>query len=332
MLHPALRHATLFAVLSCAACLHTSPGTLYESSTAPLTAEEAVLRQELQRDVEHLSIEIGPRNAGYSLGPILNAERWLLGQLMLAGVEAHRDEVDVNVGVVANVVATFEGVTRPEEVVLIGAHYDSVASSPGANDNGSGVALLLAMARRLKDQPTDRTVRLVFFVNEENPFTGGLQMGSRVHAMRSRASGDEIVLMISVDSIGYFSSQSGSQNYPAFIFGLPSVGNFIAFVSNTDNSDMVDRTVEVFQSQSRFPSIGIATDMADAARSDHASFLWEDYPAMTMSDTSEFRDPHYHKPTDVAANINYDELARLAAGFLPAIRSLADAATALPSP
>ena len=113
------------------------------------------------------------------------------------------------------------------------------------------MALLLATARRLVDHPTGRTVRIVFFVNEENPFSGGIQMGSRIHAERSRARGDDIVAMIAVDSIGYYSSEDGSQDYPAFIGGLPSTGNFVAFVGNKDNRKLVDRVVAVFQNDSR---------------------------------------------------------------------------------
>ena len=325
--------ATLAALLLvCAGCLHISPGTLYESSCSPLTSAELELRDELQRDVEHLSIEIGPRNAGESLKKVLETERWLLDQLEQSGLDARRDEIDLNGAFAANVVVTFEGTRRPNEIILIGAHYDTVRRSPGANDNGSGVALLLALARRLSGEPTDRTVRIVFFVNEESPFSGGIQMGSRVHADRSRARRDNIVLMISVDSVGYFTSEAGSQDYPAFIFGLPSVGNFVAFVGNRDNQALVDLVVEVFQTQSHFPSIGLATDMKDAGRSDHAPFWWQGYPALSLSDTSETRDPHYHSPTDTADNLNYDEMARLAVGFLQTLRALASEETPLPAP
>ncbi len=311
-------------------CMHRSPGVLYESSTEPLSTYQSQLGEEMRRDVEELSVNIGPRHAGESLANVLAAERWIVDRLKASGVEPRRDEVDLNGPKVANVEASFPGVERPDEIIVIGAHYDTVFRSPGANDNASGVAMLLATARRLGDAPTGRTVRIVFFVNEEYPFSGGIQMGSRVYAERSRARGDDIVAMIAVDSVGYYTSAPGSQNYAAFIGGLPSKGNFIAFGSNRDNQQLLDHVVAIFQEQCRFPAIGVATDLKAASRSDHASFWWQGYPAIFMSDTSEYRDPNYHRPTDTADQLNYDELARLTEGFIRTVRVLAAADTGLP--
>ena len=318
----------LLTPLAFQGCLVHSPGTLHASSTDPLTSDQLELREELGLDVEHLSAEIGPRNAAESFPRVLTAERWLLERLEEVGIEGERDEVDLNGPKAANVVATFTGSELPDEILLLGAHYDTQKGSPGANDNASGVALLLATARRLVDEPLGRTVRIVFFVNEENPFSGGIQMGSRVHADRCRERGDDIVGMISVDSIGYYSSEPGSQKSPP-LSGLPTTGNFVTFVGNLDSKPLLDRVVAVFQEESRFPSLGIATDMKDAARSDHAPFWWRGYPAVGLSDTSEGRDPHYHLPSDTAENLDYDEFARLADGFIRSVHALADAELAL---
>lgn len=326
--------ATAIAVsvvsFTCSEDFELSPGTVYPSSTDALTEPELQLRDELRSDVEYLSLEVGPRNASESYAQVVAAERWLLERLKQGGIEGVRDEVDLNGAIAANIVATFPGTERPDEIVLIGAHYDTVIGSPGANDNASGVALLLATAMRLKYVALGRTVRIVFFVNEENPFSGGIQMGSRLHAERSRANKDDIVLMIAVDSIGYFSSEPGSQNYPVRSSSLPTTGNFIAFVSNSDNRELLNRVVELFQTESRFPSIGITTDLKDAARSDHAPFWWQGYPALVLSDTSQARDPNYHLPTDTPDNLKYDEMARMAGGFVRTVQALADAKTRLP--
>jgi Zn-dependent M28 family amino/carboxypeptidase len=325
-----LASIAIIALLACAGCVHRSPGTLYESSTEALTPYQLQLRDELQRDVEQLSVDIGPRNAAGSIRTILEAEQWVVDRLAESGIEAELEEVAINGPQnVANVVVTLGGDERSEEILVIGAHYDTVSRSPGANDNTSGVALLLATAERLRDERLGRTVRIVFFVNEEAPFGFGLMMGSRVHAEQSRARGDSVVAMIAVDSVGNYTSEPGSQNYPPFIFGLPSVGNFVAFVSNRDNQQLVDRVVELFQTESRFPSIGVATDMKEAARSDHAPFWWQGYPAMMMSDTSERRDPNYHQPTDTADNLNYEEMARMADGFIRTVKVLASVDTPL---
>jgi len=312
-------------------CIHRSPGTLHESPSEPLTVAQLRLRDELRRDVEELSVDIGPRNAAESVSTVLAAENWLIDRLEAYGIEPRRDEVDINVSTVANIEASFPGKTRPNEIVLIGAHYDTVAGSPGANDNASGVALLLATAKRLVAEPTDRTVRIVFFVNEESPFNSGIQMGSNVYAKRSRAGDDAIVLMIAVDSIGYYMNEKGSQNRPPLVGQLlPSRGNFVAFLSDRENRGLLDRVVAVFQEQSRFPSIGVASDSKQLNRSDHAPFLWQGYAAILMSDTSEGRDPHYHSPTDTAGNLDYDQMARMADGFVETVRVLASGSMQLP--
>jgi len=314
---------------ACTGCIHRSAGTLYTNSSEELSVHQRRLRDEMQRDVEELSGNIGPRNAGDSLPKILAAEQWIVDRLKASGVEPRRDEIDLGGATVANIEATFVGAQRPDEIIVIGAHYDTVFGSPGANDNASGVALLLATAKRLREAPIGRTVRIVFFVNEEFPFSFGRQMGSKVYAERSRARGDDIVAMIAVDSIGYYTSTPGSQHYPAFIGGLPSTGNFVAFGSNRENQQLVDRVVAIFQAQSRFPSIGVATDSKSAGRSDHAPFWWQGYPALLISDTSEYRDPNYHRPTDTAENLNYNEMARFAEGFIKTIQVLARTDTLL---
>ena len=327
-----LPHLSLAIVLliPCSGCLHRSPGTLYESSTDPLTSEQATLRDEMRADVETLSVDIGPRNAAQSIPPVLAAEEWITGELRAIGVEPRRDPVAMGEVTVANVEATFTGTTRPDEIIVIGGHYDTVFASPGANDNASGVAMLLALARRLHDAPLDRTVRVVFFVNEEYPFSFGHQMGSRVYAEGCRARGDEIVAMLSVDSVGFFSSEPGSQRYPWYVLGFPSRGNFVAFAANMDNRPLLDRLVELFQEHSRFPSIGVATDSKNASRSDHAPFWWQGYPAVSLTDTSLYRDPDYHSPHDTIDNLAFDEMARLADGLIRTVVAMAGAGTELP--
>ncbi|MEM6673775.1 MAG: M20/M25/M40 family metallo-hydrolase [Planctomycetota bacterium] len=329
-LRPFLLSATVLAVVLLPGCVHRSPGTLHKPSDAPLTDAEEELRQELVRDVQTLATEIGPRNSAYTPMQIYEAERWLLDEIAAAGLEAHRVEVKMGEAVVANIEVTFPGDQNADEVLVIGAHYDTAYGSPGANDNASGVAMLLAAVRRLGDAELDRTVRIVFFVNEEYPFTTGIQMGSKVYAKHCLAQEDRIVAMINVDSVGYFSNERGSQRYPILALNLPKRANFIAFGSNMNNAPLLDAVVSVFQAQSKFPSIGAASDSKHASRGDHAAFWWSGFPAIAMSDTSEYRDPHYHSPTDRAENLNYDEMARLANAFIPTVVALADAGTELP--
>ena len=139
----------LVLAIACAlatACLHRSPVTRQDTSNEPLSGSQVRLRDELTRDVDALSVGIGPRHAGRSIEAVLEAERWITERLRSAGIEPDRDEIDVAGTVVANVVATLPGTKHPDEILLLGAHYDTVIASPGADDNASGVALLLALA------------------------------------------------------------------------------------------------------------------------------------------------------------------------------------------
>ncbi|MCP4005610.1 MAG: M28 family peptidase [bacterium] len=155
-------------------------------------------------------------------------------------------------------------------------------------------------------------------------------MGSRVHADRSRARGDEIVLMIGVDSVGYYKHEKGSQNYPPLVGALfPSTGNFVVFATDKPHKQLLDRTVALFQQQCEFPTVGVATNSKQINRADHAPFLWRGYPALALSDTSEFRNPHYHSSSDTAETLDYDSMTRMADGFIRTVRVLADAGTVL---
>src|SRR5205823_6984193 len=125
------------------------------------------------------------------------------------------------------------GIERGEEVVIIGAHYDSAPDSPGADDNASGVATMLALARSVAGRRLARTVRFVGFANEEPPYFGQAEMGSLIYAKNSKQAGDRVVTMLSIESVGFYSDSPLSQRYPAGL-GLfyPSTGNYVAFVGN----------------------------------------------------------------------------------------------------
>ena len=198
---------------------------------AQLASAEIELRDELIADVRILGGEIGERNmARY---PQLNAAAdFIENSFARAGLVPRRDRYELQGLACHNIEAEIRG--SSPEIVLVGAHYDSVFGSPGANDNGSGVAAMLALARRFAQTPAQCTLRFVAFVNEEPPYFLSEQMGSFVYAGRCKARGDQISAMISLETIGYFSDAPHSQTYPAPGLGVfyPSVGNFIGFVAN----------------------------------------------------------------------------------------------------
>jgi len=289
-----------------------------------LSPTQLTIREEVRADIRELATTVGIRNAASSLPQVLAAQNWIEQRLRDAGIDTRLDKFDINGPIVANIESTILGAKRPNEIVLLGAHYDTVSISPGANDNASGVAALLAIARRLHNAPLDRTVKLVFFVNEESPFSFGHQMGSRVYAKRCKERGDNIAIMICLDSIGCYSHIPGSQKYPPMIsWLLPSTGNFIGFCSDMRNRSGLDHIVALFREKTAFPSLGVALDSSAVKRSDHASFWEQGYPAVLISDTSDFRDPNYHQRTDTPEKLDYDGLARVCDGLLEVMKTLA---------
>jgi hypothetical protein len=226
----------------------------------------------------------------------------------------------------ANLEVTRQGKTRPSEIILVGAHYDSVAGSPGANDNGSGVAAMLELSRFFANRDPARTIRFVAFVNEEPPFFQTPQMGSRVYAKMAKTRGDDIRGMICLETMGYYSDQRGGQRYP-FPFNLfyPNRGNFIGFVSNLRSRSVMHRAVRAFRAHSDFPVECCATwgRIPGVDWSDHASFWREGYPSFMVTDTAPYRYPDYHTAQDTPEKIDYDSLARVTEGLCGTIASLA---------
>jgi Zn-dependent M28 family amino/carboxypeptidase len=191
------------------------------------------------------------------------------------------------------------GTDAAGETVVIGAHYDSVAGAPGADDNASGAAGVLELARLLHGSAHRKTIRLVLFVNEEPPFFQTENMGSLVYARQLRTDHVSVSAMISLEMLGFYSDVSGSQKYPVLL-GLfyPDRGNFIGFVGNPGSRTLVRQAVRSFRETTQFPSEGIAApaDWPGVGWSDHWSFWQKHYPAIMITDTALFRYPYYHTP------------------------------------
>jgi len=209
---------------------------------------------------------------------------------------------------------------------VIGAHYDSPAGSPGANDNGTGVAALIELARALRPAtPMRHRLRLVFFVNEEHPYGKTPDMGSYRHAERLKKSGETVAGMMSLETIGYFSDQPGSQTFPA-PFGLiyEDVGNFVAFVGLPRARAFVRRVLRSFRSHTQFPSIGgVAPAFVPGIDfSDHWSYDQFGFAAIMVTDTAPFRNPNYHKRGDLPDTVDYESLARVTKGIERVVRDL----------
>lgn len=276
------------------------------------------IEQNLKDHVEQLATTIGERNL-WHFDRLEQAARYIEEQLKECGYEPQAESYEVEGKTCRNIFVEKKGVERPGEIVLIGAHYDTVPGSPGANDNASGVAALLEIAHLLAEVETRRTLRLVAFVNEEPPFFQTDRMGSRVHARRSVQRGDNIVAMISLETIGYYSDEKGSQDFPSQVLRpfYPDSGNFLAFVGNLGSRRAVDNAIEAFRRHCEFPAEALIAPgwLTGVDWSDHWSFWEEDYPALMVTDTAPFRYPHYHSASDTPDKLDYNSLSRVTKGL-----------------
>ena len=227
----------------------------------------------------------------------------------------------------ANLEITRRGSRHPEEIILLGAHYDSVRGSPGANDNGSGVAALLELSRLFSSIEPACSVRFVAFTNEEPPFFRTGRPGSMLYARQARRRGDAIRLMIALETIGSYSSAPGSQSYPPlFRYFFPDRADYIAFVSNFRSRKPMRRLAQAFRASTDFPLQHVATSalVPGVAWSDHLSFWRKRYRAMMITDTAFYRYPYYHTAQDTPDKLNYGEFARMLNGLYRALRLVVD--------
>lgn len=301
------------------------PGTNYRGPLAPLSAHEVEIRAAVRRHVEKLAGEIGERHL-WRPAALTAAAEYIHDQLAAAGLRVEKQTYRVGRQECDNIEAELPGRRPDAPLLIVGAHYDSVSGCPAANDNASGVAALLVLARELAARPVGRTLRFVAFVNEEPPHSWTPEMGSFVYARRCQARGERIAGMISLETIGYYSDAPGSQSYP-FPLNLlyPDRGDFIAFVGNVKSRRLVRESIGAFRRHTRFPSEGVALPalVPDAGRSDHWSFWQHGFPALMVTDTAPFRYPHYHTADDTSDKLDYERLARVVAGLVAMLRELA---------
>jgi len=290
-----------------------------------MNGEKQGLTHRLQMHVERLAGDIGERNV-FAPEALQLAAVYIEDEWETMGYDVERLEYDVSGIRCANLVTTRKGSARSSEILLLGAHYDSVIGSPGANDNASGVAALLEIARMFQAVEPVLTVRFVAFVNEEPPFFWTHKQGSMVYAEAARRRGDDIRLMASLETIGCYSDQPGSQSYPPlFRLFYPNRGNFIGIVSDFGSRPAMQRLAEAFRAQSDFPLQTVSTFrfIPGVSWSDHRSFWRHGYPAVMVTDTAFYRYRHYHAPTDTADKLAFPELAQVTLGLFEAFAVLA---------
>jgi hypothetical protein len=302
-----------------------SGGAAQNAALAAPTPEERDLAVRLKATVTHLSVEVGERNMEKSWN-FASATDDLARDLEKMGYEARRQGYTIGTDVVQNIEAKIGGGRHGDESVVVGAHYDTERGTPGADDNASGVAAVVELARLFRDKKPDRTIRFVFFANEEAPFAQTEQMGSLVYAKDLVAHGTRVVAMLSLESIGYFSTEPASQHYPPQLSArYPTTGDFIAVVGNEASRGLCENLTRELKSFATLPVVGdvLPDAVPEASRSDHWAFWKLGLPAVMVTDTAPFRNPHYHKATDLPDRLDFDRMSRVVAALAKAVEVLA---------
>lgn len=302
----------------------TMPGRSFEGALPALSEEQSDLAQRLEGHVRALAGEIGERNL-FRYPALIRAAEYIEASFVSAGLEPDSQTYQVQGKAVRNIEVEIPGVDADAGIV-VGAHYDSVHGSPGANDNATGVAAVLELTRAFQSRALCRPLRLVAFVNEEPPFCYTDAMGSVRYAERASERGEKIEAMLSLETIGYYTDVPGSQRYP-FPLSLfyPDTGNFVGFVGNLKSKALVRRAVGTFRNNAGFPSEGLAAPgwIRGVGWSDHWSFWRAGYRAAMVTDTALFRYREYHTPADRPDVVHYPCFSRVVDGLVSVLMDLA---------
>lgn len=255
---------------------------------------------------------------------------YLEGQWSEMGYAIERESYDAAGDEAINLVVEQKGTKRPKDIVLLGAHYDTVSSTPGADDNASAVAVLLEVSRLLRTFMGNRTTRYVAFACEEPPYFNLGAMGSQHHARQSRQRGDNIVGMLCLEMVGYYSTEKGSQAIPPKIPKwlhrfFPQQGDFLAAVGNLSSWRLCWNFRRGFKRGTRqMPlfSICLPEKVGEIRLSDNSSFWDQGYPALMLTDTSYLRNPHYHTASDTPETLDYARMTQVTLGVAEAMRYL----------
>ena len=293
------------------------PGNSYKGALPTLDDAGHEMARRFESHVTALCSNPAGRNYIEKQG-LAAAKKYIAEQFKSSGYQVEYQEYQISGDTFANIEVTHLGTDYPDEIIVIGAHYDAVIGAPGANDNGTGVAAVLELADRFKDAELPRSIRFVAFVNEEPPHFMRGSMGSDVYAKHVASEKENIIAMYSLETIGYFSDEPGSQRYP-LLFNLfyPRTGNFIAFVGNLKSRGLVTQSLRSFRAHASFPSEGIAAPaiIPGINWSDHWSFWKQGYPAIMITDTAPFRYPYYHTSEDTPDKVDYEKMVYVVRGI-----------------
>jgi len=275
----------------------------------------------LRQVVTVLASEIGARSF-QDQERLTTTTDYISGQLTSFGYNVTRQTFYFRMHAYDNLIAELPGTSMPESILVIGAHYDTVRTTPGADDNASGVAGLLGLARRLSGIQPDKTIRFVFFCLEEPPTYRTRNMGSYHYARSLKEKGDRVEGMICLEMIGYFCDRDGCQHYPLpfMSFTFPRAGNYISMVGNLRSRRFTQKIAKDFRENTDLPVITLNAPaiVIGIDFSDHWSFGKFGYRALMVTDTAFYRNPHYHSPSDLPETLDYERMAKVVEGLAAA--------------
>ncbi len=314
----------LFGILFIAGDHSHADTTVEERKTAMIDIQQT--GQRLEAHLRALTKTIGERSVRYPEN-LTKTAGYIQSFYENIGIAVHAEPYDYAGFKVANVVADISSGPKPSRRYLVGAHYDSVSGTVGADDNASAIAVQLETARGVKTlferKDLDLAVTFVSFALEEPPVYGTRYMGSRVYAEKARKTQEKIDGMICLEMVGYACYEPGCQNYPFPLefFGYPKEGNFIGIVGNFKSGDFTKALFKAFQKNPQLPVVKLRIPLngriLPAVRlSDHASFWDQGFKAVMITDTAFFRNPHYHRPSDTMKTLDYRFMAELVESLL----------------
>jgi aminopeptidase YwaD len=285
---------------------------LLTSDGGMISVTGAISIEELKRHVRNIHFDRNPFDCFQALE---RAAEYIRQEFSKAGFSAQNELVRWEGKEFHNVVVEKKGTISPERVVILGAHYDTVPGSPGADDNASAVAVLLEVARSMRAIPLRSTIRFIAFTLEEYGYVGSTQ-----HARKARKDGEEIVGMISLEMVGFTAPR---QSYPHYIDtrNYPIAGNFIGILSNTRSENLLGKVRQSLKTHApelpaEFLIVPGNGEGLEAVRlSDHSSFWDENYPALMVTDTAFLRNPNYHLPTDTLETLDFEFMGKVAIGI-----------------
>ncbi|MDF0675656.1 MAG: M28 family peptidase [Nitrospira sp.] len=284
-------------------------------------------RNRLKDDLHYL---VGERHPLSSPVRLQQTEVYLSRRFSEAGLAVTAHEFEALGKTYRNVVGTMlptsaQGQSAP--ALILAAHFDTVQGSPGADDNASALVVLLQVARRVRAMKLARTVRFIAFNLEEENL-----LGSSAYTALLRKNREAIHGAIVLECVGYASHQEGSQKIPPGVpIAVPTIGDFLAVIGNERSQALTGSVAQAMKSHLPIVPLvvpGNGEKLPDTRRSDHTSFWEQGFPAVMLTDTANFRNPHYHRPTDTLDTLNLDFIASVAEGVTAAVIALAGQPTA----